>query len=170
MVIIITTNIYSQNILSFHNSSNSKINLSKNFKNYKILKLNNNIQKLSNGESVTINYLKNYSFTLKENKIISDNYILTLKTENGVERKSIDDINFDGKYYSNQDFSKENQFVFSTFENTISIYIKDSYSEFYIETLSKFDKNAQSDEYVFYNAKDIVSENFGCGNPKTDSN
>ena len=66
LVLIITTNIYSQNFLSFNNSSNSKINLSKNFKNYKILKLNNDIQKLSSGESVTINYLKNYSFTLKE--------------------------------------------------------------------------------------------------------
>lgn len=170
LVLIITTNIYSQNFLSFNNSNNSKINLSKNFKNYKILKLNNDIQKLSSGESVTINYLKNYSFTLKENKIISDDYILTLKTENGVERKSIDDINFDGKYYSNQDFTKENQFVFSTFENTISIYIKDSSSEFYIESLSRFDKNAQSNEYVFYNAKDVVSQNFGCGNPKTDTN
>ncbi|WP_395076668.1 zinc-dependent metalloprotease [Flavobacterium sp.] len=170
LVLIFSSNLYSQKVLSFNNSSNSKINLSKNFKNYKILKLDNEMQKISNGESITINYLKNYSFTLKENKIISDNYILSLKTENGLERKSIQDINFDGKYYTNQDFSKDNQFVFSTFENTISIYIKNSNSEFYIESLSRFDKKAKSDEYVFYNAKDIISENLDCGNPNIDSN
>ena len=170
LFLIFYSNIQAQNVLSFDNSSNSKINLSKNFKNYKILKLNNGHQKISNGESVSINYLKNYSFVLKENKIISDNHILTLKTENGVERKSFKDINFDGKYYSNQDFSKENQFLFSTFENTISIYIKDSNSEFYIESLSRFDDKAQADEYVFYDAKDIISENFDCGNLKTDTN
>ena len=170
LFLIIFSSVYSQKTLSFYDANNSKTNLSKNFSKYKILKIDNNFQKLSNGQNITINYLDDYSFILKENKIIADNYILSLKTENGVEKKSLEDINFTGKYYTNQDFSKDNQFVFSTFENTVSIYIKNSKTEFYIESLSRFDKNASLNEYVFYEVKDLISENLNCGNPKPNSN
>ena len=168
LFLLLSSNLQSQNVLRFTNSDNSKIDLSKKFKNYKILKLNDASNNFSDGKPITINYLKDFSFILKENKIISDNYILSIKTENNIERKSLKEINFNGKYFSNQDFSENNQLVFSTFQNSISVYIKNASVEFYIESLSKFDENTKNNDYIFYEAKDVISENLNCGNATPD--
>ena len=168
ILLTISMNLFSQNKLSFSKSNNQKIDLSKNFKKFQILKLDNQLKKISGGTLISIDYLKNYNFTLKENKILSDNYVVSVKTKIGLERKTIFDLGFDGKYFMNQDFSKDNQFVFSTFENSFSVYIKNLDKEFYIEPLSKFDKNATSSDYVYYETKDIISENFNCGNSKNE--
>jgi Secretion system C-terminal sorting domain len=170
VLVLVSSNLFSQSKLSFSNSNNSKIDLSKNFKNYKILKLDNQLNKISDVALISIDYIKNYNFILKENKLLSDNYVVSLKTENGLERKSIYDLGFDGKYFTNQDFSKNNQFIFSTFENLVTIFIKNSNSEFYIEPLSKFNTNASPKDYVFYETKDIITEDFNCGNPKNEGN
>ncbi len=169
VLFLISVNLFSQNKLSFTNSNNSKIDLSKNFRNYKILRLDNQLNKISNGTSISIDYINNYNFKLKENKILSDDYVVGIKTEKGLERKSTFETGFDGKYFMNYDFSNDNQFVFSTFENSFSIYIKNSKIEFYIEPLSKFDRNSNSNDYVFYELKDIVTEDFNCGNSKNDT-
>lgn len=169
VLLSITSSLLSQNKLLFSNSNDTNIDLSKNFKKYKILKLDNQLNRISSGTSISIDYIKNFSFVLKENKILSDNYVVSLKTEKGLERKSIDQIGFDGKYFFNEDFSSENQFIFSTFENLFTIYIKNSESEFYIEPLSKFDKNALSNEYVYYETKNIIVEELNCGNPKNET-
>ena len=81
ILLLTFSSLFSQNKLSFSNSSNSRTDLSKNFKDYKILKLDNQLNKISSASSISIDYLKEYNFTLKENKIISDNYIVSLKTE-----------------------------------------------------------------------------------------
>jgi Secretion system C-terminal sorting domain/Metallo-peptidase family M12B Reprolysin-like len=169
ILLLISMNLFSQNKLTFSKSNHIKIDLSKNFKNFQILKLNNQLNKISGGTSISIDYLKNYNFTLKENKLLSDKYVLSLQTKRELDRKTIYDLGFDGKYYMNQDFSKDNQFVFSTFENSFSIYIKNADSEFYIEPLSKFNKNATPSDYVFYETKDIISEELNCGNSKNES-
>ena len=154
----------SQNKLSFENSNKQLSSLDKNFKEYKVLTLTDEIKKLSSGEQITINYGQDFTFTLFENKILSSNYILSIKGEKGIERKSIYETNFDGKYFRNEDIAEKNQLIFSYFENSYSIYIKNTTSEFYIEPLKKFDKMAISNEYVFYEVKDVIApENTFCG-------
>jgi hypothetical protein len=162
---------FSQNKLSFiDDSKSSKYSMSRSFKNFKILKLVGGMDQISNGEWVNINYGQGYSYVLKENKLLSDHYVLSLKGSNGVQRKSIQETGFDGKYFFNEDISENNQFVFSTFENTFSIFIKKGDSEFYIEPLKKYDSNALENEYVYYLAKDAVVENYGCGIKEDDTN
>lgn len=156
-----------QNNISFTElnqaSKNSKT-LKNNFTNYKTLKIQDNFSRISSGTVLNISLDKDYTFQLKENKLLSDNYFISIKTENGIEKKSLSEIGFDGKYFTNENLSENNQLILSIFENSYSIYIKDSKSEFYIESLSKYDKTANADEYVFYNAKDaIIPENATCG-------
>ena len=158
----------SQNKLSFENATKQIVSLDKNFTKYKILTLTDEIKKLSSGEQITINYGRNFTFTLFENKIVSSNYKVSIKGENGIERKSIFETDFDGKYYRNEDISEKNQFIFSYFNNSYLIYIKNETSEFYIESLQKFDKTATANEYIFYDAKDaIVPESTLCGFKET---
>ncbi len=154
---------FSQNKLSFIDSNSSKSIVSRSIKNYKVLKLVGNMNQISTGKSISIDYGQDYNYVLKENKLLSDNYVLSLKGANGLEKKSIKEIGFDGKYFFNEDISENNQFVFSTFENNFSIFVKKNDTEFYIEPLKKYDSKANSDEYVFYLAKDAIKEDFNCG-------
>ena len=61
---------YSQNGISFTELNLANDNLSKEFKKYQILKINDNTQLLTDGAEFQINYLNKYSFELKENRFI----------------------------------------------------------------------------------------------------
>ena len=165
LLFIWNLNIFAQSKLSFSNENPTqlRLNLSSNFKNYKLLTIEEDLQKLSEGAAITINFGKQYHYILKENKLLANDYIVNIKDVGKTQQKSLADIGFDGKYFINQDISKKNQFVFSIFENRYFVYIKNAETEFYIEPAQNFDKNAKSNQYVFYLVKDIISEEYSCG-------
>lgn len=122
------------------------------------------MQKISSGEQISISYIQDYTFTLQENKIVSDDHIISIQNEKGVQRKKLTETGFDGKYFMNKGISENNQFVFSIFENSYTLYIKNPTAEFYIEPLQKFDNTASKDAYVFYYAKDAINpDDLNCG-------
>ncbi|CAM3500461.1 zinc-dependent metalloprotease [Flavobacterium gelidilacus] len=152
-----------QNSISFSEKASATYNLSKKFKTYKILEIDDNLQRISDGEEITISFDDEYVFTLKENRIISDNHLVIIKNSNGIEKKTLDAIGFDGKYFLNTPNSNS-QLAFSMFEDRYSLYIKNPNKEFYIESLQNFDKNATSNLYVYYEVKDIIEETtLTCG-------
>jgi hypothetical protein len=153
-----------QNRISFSEKKANEFDLSKNFKSYKILEIDDKLQRISDGEEIIISLDKQYVFELKENKILSDNYIVSTKSKDGIERKNLDEIGFDGKYFVNNDIASNNQLAFSMFEDRYSFYIKNESKEFYIEPLKNFDKTASSNLYVYYQVEDIIQENdYSCG-------
>jgi hypothetical protein len=159
---------FAQNVLSFDEVNDQRVDLSKNFKNYKILKLTDNLEKLSDGTAITIGYKENYTYVLAENKLLSHDYMATIKSNGKTDRKTISELGFDGKYFMNQDVSESNQFIFSSFENSYSIYIKNPSQEFYIQPLKNIVATANADEYVFYLAKDAITELLDCGSKSDD--
>ncbi|WP_310555848.1 zinc-dependent metalloprotease [Flavobacterium sp.] len=166
---LICFSLFSQNKLVFQNVTNQTVNLNKSFKKYKILKLDNQLQKISSGENITLEYDKKYNCVLKENKLLSNDYVVSIKKDSNTERKSLSESGFDGKYFVNQDISENNQFVFSMFEDKFSIYIKTEKEEFYIQPLHNFEDVSDSNLYVFYNPSDAILETSNCGSQETES-
>jgi hypothetical protein len=165
LLFIWNLNSFAQNKLSFsnENSRKSPFNFSANFKNYQILTLEDNLQKISEGATITIDFGQEYHYIIKENKLLANDYVVNIKNVGKVQQKSLADIAFDGKYFINQDISEKNQFVFSIFENRYFIYIKNAETEFYIEPLQNLDKTAKSNQYVFYLVQDIINKDYSCG-------
>jgi hypothetical protein len=153
-----------QSKMSFSNLRIRDNALDGKFKNYKILELNEGLQRIADGRQMTVHFDRDYSFTLKENRLFGKNYIVTVKGENGISRKTLDEIGFDGQYFMNEGISDNNQLVFSMFEDRYSFYIKSAEREFYIEPLRNLDKSAASNLYVYYEVQDIIySQPFDCG-------
>lgn len=148
---------YSQNGISFTELNLANDNLSKEFKKYQILKINDNTQLLTDGAEFQINYLNKYSFELKENRFLDNDLKIAVKSENDVEYKKIDELGFDGKYFLNANGAIDNQIAMSLFQNQYTIHIKNKEKEFYIEPLLKYDKSASSDNYVYYETIDILN-------------
>ena len=145
-----------QNKISFTELKIQNNALSNKFKSYKVLELKEDLQRISEGQQITIQLDRDYSFTLKENRIFSKNYMVSLKGENGITRKTLDEISFYGQYFSNEGLSANNQLVFSIFEDRYSLYIKSASTQFYIEPLRNTDSAAPSNQYVYYEVKDII--------------
>lgn len=153
-----------QNKISFTELKTRNNTLSEKFKSYKVLEIEDNWQRISDGQQIIIRLDQDYSFTLKENRILADNYIVSIRGENGVSRKTADELGFDGQYFINKGISADNQLAFSLFEDRYSFYIKSASKEFYIEPLRNMDKSAASNQYVYYEVKDIIqSRSFDCG-------
>jgi len=156
--------VYAQNQISFVKISKTKIELSKSLKKYQILKINENINTISDGEKLTLSYEGDYVFTLEDSKLFSNNYKVIIKSDNGLEYKKLDKLNFDGKYFLNADRTKNHQLAFSQFEGQYSFYVKSLGKEFYIEALRKFDPFAANDEYVYYEVGDVLNDpTASCG-------
>ena len=153
-----------QNTLSFTETNKKSIKLKNNFKAYKIITINDNFNKKESNETLNIQLTKTYKYILKENKLLSANYKVTINGKNGIEEKKLSEIDFDGKYFTNKDISTKKQLLLSTYKNTYTIYIKDSETEFYIEALKKYDASAKSTDYIYYNVSDaIIPEKMDCG-------
>jgi hypothetical protein len=155
---------FSQNQLRFeeNKTKSEAINLSSNFKNYKIVTLQDDISRIADGSKININFGENTEYTLKENRILSDDYTMSIRGINGIERKKIFETDFDGKYFTNNDISLNKQLILSTFENTYTIFIKNNDTEFFIEPLKNFNITASATDYVFYYTKDAIHQNLSC--------
>jgi len=153
-----------QNRISFTETNKKVIKLKDNFKAYKIVTIDDEFDKITTKEALSIQLTKEYNYILKENKLLSNNYTVAIKGENGIEEKTLSEIGFDGRYFTNEDISEKKQLVLSIFENAYTIYIKDLETEFYIEPLKKYDVTANTNEYIFYKAEDaIIPEEIACG-------
>lgn len=151
--------LYSQNTISFSELNFESKILSETFKKHKVLKIKENVTLLTDGAEFTVNYIENYSFFLKENRLLSKEFCVFLKGERDVKKKRIEDLGFDGQYFTNIDRTLNNQMALSVFENQYSLYLKSSGNEFYIEPLTRYDASAPRDYYVFYESKDVPSIN-----------
>lgn len=153
----------SQNKLAFSEISHTNIDLSESLKSYKILELTEDVQTIGDGETLTVEFVKAYSFVLKENKLLAKDYSVTIKSENKVESKTIYDLGFDGSYYMNANATIDSQMTMTVFKNQYAFFIKDSNHEFYIEPLTKFDKSASKQYYVYYEIQNIINDsNIHC--------
>ena len=151
-----------QNRISFLEKKSDQYDLSKNFKSYKILEINDQMQHISDGKEIIIKVDEEYVFKLRENRIISDEHIISIQNESGIETKHLDETGFDGRYFLN-DRNSTGLLALSMFEDTYHFYIKNKTKEFYIESLQKFDNNTSSNLYVYYEVKDIVEDNsYSC--------
>lgn len=94
LLVICKLNIFAQNKLSFsdENGSQLRYNLSLNFKDYKLLNIEDDLQKISEGVTITIDYGKQYKYSLKESKLLSNDYSITIKDGEKLQRKSIADL------------------------------------------------------------------------------
>jgi gliding motility-associated-like protein len=156
-------NVFS-NELHFKADTSGNFNLSTKFSSYTILRIEDSIKELGNGELLMLKCNNNfYYYHLKENSYLSQNYKLRTKSANGVVSKSVDELDFDGHFYQNTDLSSGNVFALSTFQEKYFIYIKDSVSDFYIEPLTHYISNAPINLYVRYNKGDAITPTVTCG-------
>lgn len=156
--IYLQSNLSAQNKLKFDPLPNDKFeNLSKQFKEYKILSLDQSrLATLNSGEDVSIQLEQNYNFVLKENKLFSPDYIVSIKDDSGIQKKSLQELNFDGRFYRNADSERDNILCLSSYNETYSIYVKANGADFYIEPLKKYQSNAKDNEYIYYKSENVI--------------
>lgn len=155
---------HAQNRITFNEVNAKNTELDGKFKRYKILELDDDLQRISDGQTITINLDQDYSFTLKENRILTHNYTTRIAGEAGVSSKSLTELGFDGQYFTNQNTTAYNQLAFSMFEGRYRFYVKQGAKEFYIEPVKDNHTSGVSGQYVYYEVKDIIpSAPFGCG-------
>ena len=106
-----------QSDISFTELKIRNATLGKNYKHYKILEMNVGLQRISSGQHLTLHLDQDYDFTLKENRLLTQNYTATIKGKDGVSRKTLDELGFDGQYFMNEGISSESQLAFSMFED-----------------------------------------------------
>ncbi len=164
LILLSVFTLKAQNTISFTGTNKKSVKLKANFTDYQILTISDNFNKVASNEMLKIELSKTYNFVLKENKLIANNHIITIKGENGIETKTLSEIGFDGRYFTNENISENNQLVLSIFKNAYTIYIKESEKAFYIEPLKKYDTSAKENQYIFYYEKDaIIPISASCG-------
>lgn len=154
---------HAQNKITFNPSETKNAALNVRFKNYKILDMHDDLQRISDGETITIAMDQDYNFTLKENRFLARNVTVAIKSKTQTTRKTFAEIGFDGQYFNNQRIAADNLLAFTIFEGHYSFYIKSATKEFYIEPLAKIDPSATANQYVYYEVKDIIGTAFDCG-------
>lgn len=153
-----------QNKISFTDTNIDDANLSQLFKSYKVVKINDELKTIADGREFVLNYGKTFMFTLQENRLYTQDYEVTIKKENGIEKKNIEQLGFDGKYFNNADRTSTHQMAFSIYDNQYTFYVKSGGEEFYIEPLIKYVPEAEVSTYVFYKVADIIDDNQNsCG-------
>jgi hypothetical protein len=153
-----------QNRISFTDLKAQNSELDRQFKSYKVFELDDDLQRISDGQPITISLERDYSFTLKQNRILTSDYKVKIAGKDGISSKTLAELNFNGQYFTNQNSSADNQLAFSMFENRYSFYVKKGATEFYIEPLQNIDPSAARTQYVYYEVKDIIeSPALHCG-------
>jgi Metallo-peptidase family M12B Reprolysin-like/Secretion system C-terminal sorting domain len=110
-----------------------------------------------------------------DSKIFADNYLVELNTANGMLKKTLDELNFHGRYFSGVDANSgiTNACV-NCYNNTLVISYKKNGTEFFIEPLSNFDPSASPYDYIQYQNSDIIPVKTDChtpaNNPTSNSN
>jgi hypothetical protein len=161
---LISTSLFSQNRLKFNEVNKTYPEFKKQFKKYKILTLDTKeLPTFNEGEKITIETEKTYDFVLKENKLFSDNYVVSIADGKRIQRKTLNELNFDGRFFQNQDKAVNHVLAMSYYNDVYSIFIKTSTVAFYIEPLRKHIKTASSTDYLFYEAKDVIYSPIECG-------
>lgn len=152
---LVTLNIFGQNRIEFTHSNQIEPSLHEIFKSYEILTISDSITNLGHGQELKIILNQEYKFILKENKLVTEDYLVAIKSEDKIDYKSLEDLNFDGKYFFNQNADAESQLAISFFDNQYTIYVKSNGNEFYIEPLNKYIHDAANNSYVYYEVKNI---------------
>ncbi|GAA4022377.1 hypothetical protein GCM10022386_01590 [Flavobacterium cheonhonense] len=155
IILLNSFTILGQNELIFFKSNHSVPKLSEIFKSYEILTISDNITNLGNGQELKINFNQEYKFILKENKLVTEDHLVAIKSEDKIDYKSLEELNFDGKYFFNQNANAQSQLAISFFDNQYTIYVKSNGNEFYIEPLNKYVHDAAKNSYVYYEVKNI---------------
>lgn len=155
---------YAQNRISFNDVKVKNGELDRKFKSYKILELDNDLERISDGQAITISLDQDYSFTLKQNQILTHDYTTRIAGKAGISSKTMAELGFDGQYFTNQNPIAHNQLAFSVFDGHYRFYIKKGVKEFYIEPIKNNDKSGARRQYVYYEVKDIIQSGpFSCG-------
>ncbi len=155
---------HTQNRISFNELKVENAELDGKFKSYKILELDDDLQRISDGQTITISLDQDYSFALKQNRILTHDYKTRIAGKSGVSSKTLAELGFDGQYFTNLNTTVDNQLAFSMFEGRYRFYVKKGTKEFYIEPVKNSDPSGARGQYVYYEVKDIIeSGSFGCG-------
>lgn len=149
-------------------TNNHRLPLTACFKQYTILKVpatkitaffseKNNVS-VNIGLQITDSLL--FNLQLVQNLIIADNFLLTTQTPQG----KVVINNHPNYFYKGKLLNEEQSDVrISIKEGIIYGYIKKGGKEFFIDPLSRYDKNLPADEFIFYEVKDIVNTDISCG-------
>jgi hypothetical protein len=100
-------------------------------------------------------------------KMFANNYQVRIQSATGLQSFSLQDIGFDGRYFSGKNAAGQTNACFSWFENQIEFAWAAGSNEYFIEPLSKYVSSAPKDEYIYYTKADIKPTNATCGTNST---
>lgn len=154
-----------QGVIRFEEVSSAPYNLHTSFSKYRILALTDSPETLADGEPLTVRTGSGkFSFTLRDSRLFAPNYIVSVRGPHGVERRGLQEIGFDGAYFTSDVLSATEALVLSVFDNQYSIFLKQRGAEWYAEPLSSYIPSAPRHLYVQYRAKDVAAMDARCGN------
>ena len=156
-----------QGVLHFDEVSSTAYNLNASFSDYQILALDDSLQMLTDGANITVRLDSDYNFTLRDSKLFSEDYVVSVQGTQGLVRQSLEETGFDGAYFTSDVLTVDEALVFSSFQEQYSIYLKQAGAEWYVEPLSNYLPTAPRNLYVQYKTEDIVAVNATCGTATT---
>ena len=118
---------------------------------------------LGDGTEITIQYHGAHTYTLRDSRILSENYRLTTRDARGVSSVPVTATDFDGRYYISSTVSATDACALSTFAGQYFLFFREGAAETFVEPLSLYVPGADPTLYVSYAPADLKAVNAGCG-------
>jgi hypothetical protein len=118
--------------------------------------------------TVEINGETELNAVVKTAKPFADNHIVSLRTPNGIEHKSLIELGYDGRFFKGLDNNGNTNASINWFDAQISFTYNKNGTEYFIQPLTDFDINSAKNIYVLYKAADIKPVQSICGQTDND--
>lgn len=156
------------NFYSINVNTNYQKLLSPHFRQYKVVKLRTAniaaVLKEANYKQTNLGLQINdtlaFNLQLEKNELLSYNYILTAQTPNGKLTSNARPSFF---YKGKVNGAGGGDARLCIKEGFMYGYIKKAGKEYFIEPVSRYDNNLPTDEFIFYEAADVIATDMTCG-------
>ncbi len=150
--------------LHFQPSAQTFAALSETFLSYRIGALDDaGLTELGDGTTLTVGHDGDHTYTLRDSRILSDNYRLTTRSQQGTTSVPISATDFDGRYYTSRLVTAEHACAFSTFAGRYYLYFRDGAAETFVEPLTQYLPGADPSLYISYTPAGLKPVPAVCG-------
>jgi hypothetical protein len=118
--------------------------------------------------TVEINGETELNAIVKSVKPFADNHIVSLRTSNGIEHKTLMELGYDGRFFKGVDNNGNTNSSINWFNTQISITYNKNGTEYFIQPLTDFVINGSRNIYVLYKATDLKPIQSICAQTEND--
>lgn len=150
--------------LGFRDTAVRVDGLERSFSNYRIVTVDDeDFTKSGDNMGLTLAYRGTHAFTLRDSRLLADNYLLRMQTTAGIRTLTPAEMDFDGRYYISTEVNAVRACALSTYAGQYYLYFRDSIATAYIEPLSAYVPGADPMLYIAYTPADLKPVAADCG-------